>query len=225
MDNAGCTGDEARSLPELVARSLRHEVGDFLQSVYATGALLQSRLPPAASLERQLVTDLRSRAEEVKHVLDGVYSLVIDASPANGTIADLAAAARDAVAAVSRKAIARVDLDALGPLPVWANGRLLTQTGTLLLLAACRSAHQEVRFRAGPAAAGEAEWVLTHDGAAPSPEQLQWLDRPFASTHNLAQGLGLALARQVAERHGGRIELADPAEAHFRFRLVLPLAA
>ena len=46
-----------------VARALRHEVGDLLQSLYSTVALLQGRLPPEMELEKRLLTNLRGRAE------------------------------------------------------------------------------------------------------------------------------------------------------------------
>src|SRR5262249_17827307 len=152
-------GDEARPLPELVARSLRHEVGDFLQSVYATAALLQARLPAEAALERQLVGDLRGRAGAVKHVVDGIYGLGCPPSEGPGP-ADLALVAREAAAAAARQSAARVAVDAAGPLPVVADARLLQQAGTLLLLAACRSARREVTVHAGRAAPGEVEWVI-----------------------------------------------------------------
>ena len=34
-----------RPMPEALARTLRHEIGDFLQKVYASVAILQTRLP------------------------------------------------------------------------------------------------------------------------------------------------------------------------------------
>src|SRR5262245_23193224 len=47
----------AQNLPEALARTLRHEVGDLLQTVYATVAILQERLPREWSLERRVLTD------------------------------------------------------------------------------------------------------------------------------------------------------------------------
>src|SRR5438046_9166597 len=63
-------------LPEALARTLRHEVGDLLQTIYAAVAILQRRLSPEATLERRVLGDLRSRAEGCKRLLDNVSDLV-----------------------------------------------------------------------------------------------------------------------------------------------------
>src|SRR5437588_2694557 len=77
MTTAGKTGSSPpRSLPEAIARTLRHEVGDLLQTIYAAVAILQKRLPAEATLERRVLADLRGRAVECKGLLDKVSDLV-----------------------------------------------------------------------------------------------------------------------------------------------------
>src|SRR5207302_971864 len=66
----------APSMSEVVVRVLRHEVGDLLQTVYATAAILQEKLPRDWSLERRIVGDLRTRGEACKNLLDTVHDLV-----------------------------------------------------------------------------------------------------------------------------------------------------
>jgi signal transduction histidine kinase len=46
---------------------------------------------------------------------------------------------------------------------------------------------------------------------------------PFYSTKRSGTGLGLALAREIVEAHGGRIALANRAEGGLRVTLLLPL--
>ena len=47
---------------------------------------------------------------------------------------------------------------------------------------------------------------------------------PFYSTKRNGTGLGLALAREIAEAHGGRIALANRESGGLAVLLVLPLA-
>src|SRR5437588_9075053 len=83
----------SRSFPEAITRLLRHELGDLLQSIYATAAILQRRLPADWELERRIVTDLRARGESCKDLLDAVHDFVcpftLNLEPVN--LADLAA--------------------------------------------------------------------------------------------------------------------------------------
>src|SRR5689334_5882932 len=66
----------ARSLPEALVRTLRHEMGDFLQKVYATVAILKTRLPTDAEMEHGLLARLRARAEVCRDVLDAAHDFV-----------------------------------------------------------------------------------------------------------------------------------------------------
>src|SRR5262245_25432090 len=66
----------ANSLAHRLARLLRHEVGDLLQSVYSTTAILLDRIPPDQALERRLLGDLKQRAELCRYELDAALDLV-----------------------------------------------------------------------------------------------------------------------------------------------------
>src|SRR5436305_3361710 len=68
-------------LVETIARTLRHEVGDLLQTVYSTVAILQERLPADQALERRLLADLKGRAENCRNELDAVVDLVCPLRP------------------------------------------------------------------------------------------------------------------------------------------------
>src|ERR1700682_3569240 len=65
-----------RTLPEAVVRTLRHEVGDLLQTVYAAAAVLQQRLPEAWDLERRILADMRARGDACKGLIDITHDLI-----------------------------------------------------------------------------------------------------------------------------------------------------
>jgi signal transduction histidine kinase len=65
------------------------------------------------------------------------------------------------------------------------------------------------------------------DNGAGVPESVRArLFEPFVSSKGQrGTGLGLAVARKIAERHGGRLELAASSAAGTEFVLVLPASA
>ena len=210
-------------LLETVTRTLRHEVGDLLQTVYSTVAILQERVPPDAKLERRFLADLRARAETCKHELDAVHDLVLPITLKYGLV-DLAELASMLTAAVGpRYSGVEVRAESSGPLPITADAQRLEQAGRLLLINLCQSARGRVEVRTAPGpGSGEVHWSLTNDGYGATPEQLLWLKTPFATTQQALFGLGLALARRVVELHGGRVEAENRDEGGFRVSLILP---
>jgi signal transduction histidine kinase len=210
-------------LVEMLARTLRHEVGDLLQTVYATVAILQERLGPTQALEKRLLGDLRARAETCKNELDAVHDLVCPLSLSTGTV-DLVELAGGLVHAFARRYSGlQVRLESAGPVPVSGDARRLGQVGSLLLLSACQVAQKEVQVRV-TAAGTEAEWSFRDDGPGANAEQMSWLTAPFSTTHHAQFGLGLALAGRVAALHGGRVQASNEPGGGFRVRLFLPLA-
>jgi signal transduction histidine kinase len=48
---------------------------------------------------------------------------------------------------------------------------------------------------------------------------------PFYSTKRAGSGLGLALAREIAEAHGGRVHLANRKDGGLAVTVALPMSA
>jgi signal transduction histidine kinase len=197
------------SLPEVLVRTLRHEVGDLLQTVYATAAILQERLPADWALERRIAADLRARGEGCKNLLDAVHDLVcpmtLNAEPVN--LAELASALVGAAAARHPQLELRAEG---GPVPSGlGDPKRLAQLGNLLLSHACQRARKQVTFltRAGR---GEMEWVVTDDGPEMPADQVERLFAPFTTTRHTFVTLAVALAQRIAQLHGGRVA-AEPA--------------
>ncbi len=205
-DNDGVSAMTAERAQRL-ARLLRHEVGDLLQSVYSTVAVLTERLPATFQLERRLVADLKNRAELCKGELDAAVSLVLPQAPASERV-DLSALLGTVLMQTQRR-FPSLPVQ-FSPCPgafVLGDGRTLSGALWLLLLALCQSAQKrvEVGVEVGD---GQVRCRLERDGYPASAEQLAWLEQPFATTHHAVFGLGLALVQQ-AVRPGGEVRAAN----------------
>jgi signal transduction histidine kinase len=215
--------DETMSLPEAVARTLRHEVGDLLQTVYATAAILQERLPPEANLERRVVADMRARGALCKTFLDTVHDLVcpIVLNPEPVDLADLARTLTLTIAA--RYPALSMETIAVPTPKILGDVRRLGQVGNMLLAHACATAHRQVCFRAGAGPEpGQAEWSVSDDGPGVPAEQIENLFVPFQLSRHVPTTLGLALAHKLVLLHGGRIDAENLPGGGFRVRVVLP---
>lgn len=213
----------SRSFPEAIVRLVRHEVGDLLQSIYATAAILQRRLPADWELERRIVSDLRARAEASKHLLDGVHDFVcpltLTLEPVD--LAELAARLVKEVAAKHPQV--QVHAECRGRPVIRADAKRLAQVGTLLLTNALETARGQVGFQtaAGPGTDG-GEWTVTDDSLGVPADQTDQLFSPLATTRHGHLGIGLAMARKLVLLHGGQISAANVPEGGFRVRVVLP---
>lgn len=206
-----------------LARLLRHEVGDLLQSVYSAAAVLLDRLPGELALERRLLADLRQRAEVCRYELDAALDLVSPAPAA--CVLDLGEAVAAAAAAVrGRFPALRLSADVGGGAAVRADARALHAAVTMLILALGHNTKEEVRLRLGTGP-GRAELELRRGGYPVAPEQLAWLSEPFATTQQALLGLALAQAARLARPGGGEVAVACPAEGGVSVRIVFPVHA
>lgn len=84
------------------------------------------------------------------------------------------------------------------------------------------------RLRVGAAADGRAELLVEDEGPGIAPEQIERAFRPWVRLSGSAMrpghGLGLAIARDLAERDGAELTLENRAEGGLRARLRLPPA-
>lgn len=196
---------------QVVARLLRHEVGDLLQSVYATVAILLDRLAPGAAPERQLLDSLRHRAELCRFQLDAVVDLVNpDAASVQGVEFDRLVAASLAQV-VPRFPQLAFDTPPVPPLSIHADGRLAAGAVTFLLLAVCQHARHRVAIRV-ETADGMARVRIHRDGPAVGEETQRRIGQPFATTKQSAFGLALAVTARALGPGGGRVAVSNQPE-------------
>jgi signal transduction histidine kinase len=226
MEMEGKTGSApSRSLPEAMGRMLRHEVGDLLQTVYATVAILQKRLPADWSQERRILTDLRNRGEGCKRLLDQVHDYVCPVTLTLELLDPVELTTSLASAAAPRFPQLEIQVQTAPTPPILADEHWLPRAINLLLTNACEAARRQVQLRIGPRTdRPEVEWTLLDDGPGASPAEVGRLFEPFFTTRHGHAGLGMALAQKIVVQHGGRIIAANVPEGGFRAQLLLPQA-
>jgi signal transduction histidine kinase len=142
---------------------------------------------------------------------------------------DLAAEAADAVESLSPiAAAARVELSLdVAPAPLMGDPLRLRQLAAILVDNAIRHTPPggQVRVIAGTAEAGWARLVVADDGPGIRAEDLPHVFDRFwraADAPSGGAGLGLAIARWIAEAHDGTIAVSSPAGGGARFEVRLP---
>jgi signal transduction histidine kinase len=195
-----------------------------LQTLYATVAILQKRLPAESTLERRVLADLRVRAEACKNLLDWVHEFVCMSPLACDPVELGDVAARAAAGAVGRYPQLEVKAEAAGPCPILADLRRLALIGDLLLANACQAATRQVWSRVGPGPSqGLVEWSVTDDGPGVPADELEQIFTPFVSTRHGRPSIGLALAQKVVALHGGQAVAENVPGGGLRVRLLLPV--
>jgi signal transduction histidine kinase len=210
-------------MPEAIVRTLRHEVGDLLQTVYAAVAILKERLPPDCQTERRILADMRSRAETCRDLLDTVHDLVCPLT-LNVEDVDVAELVRAAVSRVgTRYPRVSVRLEASPVPPIEGDPRRLAQLATVLLADACATANGSVHCRVGPGPApGEVRLGVTDDGPGVPADKEGLLFNLLTTTPHGHLGPGLALARRLVSLHGGDITAGNRPGGGFRVEVTLP---
>lgn len=212
-----------RGLPERITRVLRHEVGDFLQMAYATIAILQRRLPQALDLERQLIGDLRRRAEGCRTFLDLVHDCFCPVTLDYAAVDVPEMAEQAATHCRQRFPGLKIQVECGGRQRILADPRRLVQAVDALLTNACEAAANLVWLSTGPGSeSGQACLLVADDGPGVPQADVERIFLPFFTTRAGHLGLGLTLARNLIRQHGGNLGPDEAATRGWRMRVVLP---
>jgi len=212
----------APNLAQSLGRTLRHELGDFLQKVYASVAILEARLPANWQIERDILGRLRQRAEACRDFLDAVQDYLCPVT-LDLHVVDLAQVANHVTEKV-RQRFPAIPINAKLTQPVWvtADQERVSQIGEALVTNACEAARSEVSI-ALCSDEGAVEWQVLDDGPGLSDEATSSLFRPFSSTRPGHVGLGLVLAQKLVMMHGGRLRLENRPEGGCAAVVSLPV--
>jgi signal transduction histidine kinase len=198
-------------------------LGDFLQKVYASVAILENRIPQDWRTEREVLSRLRERAETCRKLLDNVQDFLCPLT-LNPQPVDLATLAAGLIEAFCRR-FPHLRLTAQTDQAAWikADPDRMAQVGESLLANACEAARSQVTFatNADPLS-GNVNWSISDDGPGISPERIPQLFRPFCSARPGHVGLGLALAQKLVLLHGGRINVVNLPQGGCRSEVWIP---
>jgi len=216
-----------------MAGGIAHELRNPMNAVKGFAGLLEARLP-SESKERRWAAMIVAGVSEADAILGNLLSLARPEKLVLETIdgVELARAALDATFGDPALASVRerwtVDIDtAPAPLPAFVGDRLkLRQAFRNLLANALEAQPDGGAVRATlRVEAGEVTFTVDDSGAGMSAEIEARVLEPFFTTRAEGTGLGLAFVRQVAELHGGHVEVHGRGSAlgGARFILCFPL--
>jgi signal transduction histidine kinase len=214
----------ARTVTEALVRTVRHEVGDLLQTVYATSAILQKRLGAERELELRVLQDMKQRAETCRNFLDTAHDLVCPLA-FNPTPVDLAELVRgNTVVLQKRFPAVEFGLECSVPVTIEADARRLEQVAEQVTSHAAEMARHVVINVSQPSASDRVEWTVTDDGPGLTSDQQGRVFSVFYATRQGRPGIGLALAQRLVLQHGGQITAENVQGGGLRMRISLPLA-
>ncbi|ACG75582.1 integral membrane sensor signal transduction histidine kinase [Anaeromyxobacter sp. K] len=212
--------DEER---ETLLAGIAHEVRNPLGALDLFAGILSEELegrPEAAHVAR-IRSELAALSKVVEEFLDYARTRppVREAVELGALLAEVAeiaaplAAARQVSLGVKGSGEARADREQLR--------RALVNLVRNAVEAAPAASEVELSVRA---VGGEAVFEVRDRGAGLGPQARASLFRPFFTTKEKGTGLGLALAKKVADAHGGALALADREGGGTVARLAVPLA-
>jgi signal transduction histidine kinase/ActR/RegA family two-component response regulator len=224
---------ENRTKSALFAR-ISHELRTPLNAVLGFAQLMHSEDAQATTAQRQhRLAQIQAAGKSLLALVDNVLDLSEQADALRDTVRTpvlLADALDQAVAAVTQAARSRgvrIEFGDMSPV-VAADARRLQQLLAQLLGNAVKFSRPQGAVHLGArVVGGEAVLVIEDSGPGIDAERARRLFEPFEGPGGAvgeATGIGLAIGQALAQRMGGRIELASTGPGGSLFELWLPLA-
>jgi len=203
-----------------MAAMVAHEVRNPLGILRAQVELAREKL---GDRERERMTDMLAEIDRLNRLTEEFLNLARDV-PIERAPVDLAALVR-AIGDEARMTHAKLEVSAPETIEIAADAGKLRQAILNLVLNAAQVGGDAVTVRLELARAGElARVTIADDGPGIPAELAATLFEPFVSARPGGSGLGLAVARRIAERHGGSLALeSPPGTPGARFSIYLPL--
>ncbi len=211
-------GDALARMAAMVAHEIRNPIGVIRGAVDLVQERAGARL---SDDDREALSDVIGEVERLRRLTQDFLDLARE--PALMKVpTDLAEAAAEAARGLARSyPTVAVEL-AVPELVLDADPARLRQVLANLLVNAAEAGARKVRVH-GNVLDGFARVTVEDDGRGIDRALRDRLFEPFATGRAEGTGLGLAISRQIAERHGGSLELARSAHSGTAFELRLPV--
>jgi signal transduction histidine kinase len=215
-----------------MASSISHDLRHYLSAMYANAEFMSDGAMP--QLEREeLLQEVRTAVQGMTDLLDSLLLFTRTGRALYPEYQSLDAIVENAAHMVRSHPASRdvkIVLDGLAPLMAWVDVKKLGRAVYNILLNGCQAAR---KGSGSPTVVvsllEDAESILIQiaDNGSGVPDAVrQTIFLPFVSEgRESGTGLGLTLAQQIAQEHGGSITLKETAERNTVFTIVLSKAA
>ena len=206
-----------------IAAMVAHEVRNPLAGIKGAMQILISRRKPGDG-ELQVMQDITARIDALGELINDLM-LYARPRPLQLGPVGLRALAEEATTTLRRDpAFQSLDIGIEGAEEsVSADGGLMRATVLNLLLNAAQAMSGRGRIIIGlERTGGDVRIDVRDTGPGIPPEIRERVFEPFFTTKSRGGGLGLAIAKRTAERHGGSLQLTCPEDGGTVARLTLP---
>lgn len=211
-----------------MASSISHDLRHYLSAMYANAEFMSNERVPQAERE-ELFLEIQTAVQGMTDLLDSLLLFTRTGRALHLARESIAAVAQRAVSLVRSHPAARdVRILTIGSAPYegWVDAQKLVRAVYNLLLNACQAARRGTEV---PAVTLELEEdsqavrLRIIDNGSGVPEDVQQtMFLPFVSAgKESGLGLGLTLAQQIAQEHGGSISLEEARAGRTVFTLTL----
>lgn len=215
-----------------MASSISHDLRHYLSAMYANAEFMSSEFLPQAERE-ELFLEVQTAVQGMTDLLDSLLLFTQTGRALQPSQESIAGVIRRALAMVRSHPAARdvrIVVAGLSSIEAWIDAKKLGRAVYNLLLNACQAARRGRDLPVVTLNLVEDERdirIEVADSGPGVPESIRkTMFLPFVSEgKESGVGLGLTLAQQIAQEHGGTIDLESTLEGHSVFIITLPKAA
>jgi signal transduction histidine kinase len=225
-------GSERLATIGRMASSISHDLRHHLSAMYANAEFMSSGALRQSERE-ELFLEVQAAVQSMTDLLDSLLLFTQTGRALDPARESIAGIIQRAVAMVRSHPAARdvkIVVTGLSSIEAWIDARKLGRAVYNLLLNACQAASRGKDPAVVELSLDEDERTIrirvADNGPGVHASVRQTMFLPFVSAgKESGVGLGLTLAQQIAQEHGGEIELKETAEGFTVFTIILPKAA